>query len=197
MSINTRILASSGHLVEIHIAVCGLPYPPIYVLALMLPRNPVKEPLRARDFFCGTLLFMNENRSFTFFTLGLIVLIFVLNTVANIKFLYWELWWFDIMMHFLGGMFVAAASLYLYYHSSYITPLHKGAFFVLVFSLMAATFIGVLWELFEYSLELIRGEVNSVLFPRLTLSDTLGDLVMDMLGALIMGFLYIFLWQRK
>ncbi len=45
--------------------------------------------------------------------LGLIVAIAILHTVAIYFYLYYELWWFDILMHFVGGFWTVLFFLWL------------------------------------------------------------------------------------
>ncbi len=83
---------------------------------------------------------------------------------AMAEFLYWQYPWFDIPMHYLGGVtfgvFIAALSLH---RRDYIYVL-----------LLVLVFIG--WELFEFIFGVPR-EANYLL-------DTVIDLAMDTLGAL-------------
>lgn len=79
-------------------------------------------------------------------------------------FLYWRYEWFDIPMHYLGGIVIA----------SFLVPLiPRGRRFTLLFAALTL-FIG--WEVFEYIFGLPR-EANYPL-------DTAEDLLLDVLGAL-------------
>lgn len=84
--------------------------------------------------------------------------------------LYFYHWWYDVMMHFLGG-FAIASFLYIF------TNEWKQ---VLVGMLIIATG----WEIFEFVLhiELLNG-IKYVF-------DTIKDFVMDTLGALLVIYLY-------
>lgn len=100
-----------------------------------------------------------------------------LHTQAILHFLYWFYDWFDILMHFLGGLAIAVFLI-----GFFVTErraLLIGGFFALV--------IG--WEIFEYLFGLPR-ESAYVL-------DTIIDLVMDTLGgALAYAIAHKTLWRR-
>ena len=63
---------------------------------------------------------MNTKRYLLLYNFILIVLIAILNKAALSFFLYWKFWWFDIMMHFLGGLWIGGIVLWLYYLSGYV-----------------------------------------------------------------------------
>ena|SRR3989338_1591622 len=84
-------------------------------------------------------------------------------------FLYWRLWWLDIPMHFFGGMWAGLCGLWL------IT--RRGNSPSLALCLAFALFIGVAWEVFEYSEGIAASYHFSYPF------DTAKDIVLDLLGA--------------
>jgi hypothetical protein len=90
--------------------------------------------------------------------------------------------WFDIMMHFLGGLFVALSALWFFFESGYI-HLHKSIKNVVLVAVGSIILIGVSWEVFE----LLAGvpiENNFAL-------DTTIDAIMDGLGAALAAFIFI------
>ncbi len=106
---------------------------------------------------------------------GVLVLTGILNTIGTSLYLYWTVIWFDMIMHFLGGLFVSLFffSLFSFFRSglSYVEKLVLG----LVFSIL----VGLVWEYYE----LIIGvaDLRDVgYWP-----DTGMDIVMDTLGALV------------
>lgn len=111
----------------------------------------------------------------------LISLIASLHILALELYLYWLLWWFDILVHFLAGLWVGLMSLWIYYRSGFfIEPTHSisRAFLVAAFSIAV---ISILWEFYEI--------IIGVPFEENYVQDTILDLVMDALGASI-GFAY-------
>jgi hypothetical protein len=119
------------------------------------------------------------------------IIIFSSNAVALAYYLYWRIPWLDIPMHFLGGLWVGLSILWLYYESGYIhLPKDKrGRGSVLTLALAGTFIIGVLWEIFEFSLDtfIVFQEVYNI-------GDTLLDLFMDEVGALVAAM--VCLWMR-
>lgn len=106
---------------------------------------------------------------------GLAIVIALLHYLALTFSLYWTVWWFDIVMHFLGGFFVAAFSLYLVFVMRLIKmPVEDRVMFAFV-AIGAVVVIGLGWELWE----LLTG---LTLVLRDT-ADTLLDLLMDIIGG--------------
>lgn len=106
-------------------------------------------------------------------TLALIIVL--LDSLGQLLRLYWSVWWFDVLMHFLGG---AWAGLLLLSLSRYapkplrrFLPAEKHWFYYL-----AILAIGVGWEFYEVMVGLI---VTPEPYP----IDTSIDIVMDLLGA--------------
>ncbi len=85
---------------------------------------------------------------------------------------YLDFWWFDIVMHILGGAVVGGLCVALYVRMISQVSV-RGALLV---SVTAAVVIGVGWEIFEWYFDLIY-TVHYV-------TDTVTDLVMDMVGGL-------------
>lgn len=115
---------------------------------------------------------------------ALVCLIFVLHVVAIFFHLYWTLWWYDIILHFLGGVFLGLLVLWLRFFSGYFgTPPFISGFSTLLLVLSAAFFIGLGWEVFERML----GNTWSVEGYYL---DTATDIVFDVTGALASFYLF-------
>ena len=45
----------------------------------------------------------------------LVLMIGVINVVASYFHWYWSIWWFDMPVHFMGGVFVAMLTIYILY----------------------------------------------------------------------------------
>ena len=98
---------------------------------------------------------------------GIIVVVGVLHNIAVAFYLYWTIWWFDIMMHFLAGF--AGGLVMMWFFSP--TSIFRAVGFILVSVLI----IGVVWETWEYLADLVQ--------PINYWQDTIYDLVSDMVGA--------------
>ena len=107
--------------------------------------------------------------------------VFVVHCVASLGFdAYDRLPWFDVPMHVLGGLAIAYfidRSLWLVLppHASFPRRRHVEA--VLIFSLVCTG--AVLWELAEFLADRWAGTDSQI-----GLEDTLGDLLVGMLGGL-------------
>ncbi len=104
----------------------------------------------------------------------LIAAIAVINEIALYFHLFFQLWWFDAVLHFLGGVWVAFAALWVYFFSDYIKKRQYDSLTTFAVPILAVFFIGLLWELFE----VIIGTPVAV-----TSYDTVKDLIMDTLGG--------------
>jgi hypothetical protein len=108
---------------------------------------------------------------FLLFTLS-ITMLAVLHTTALIFSLYWVYLWLDIPMHILGGATVALG-----YQSRFMLGRFEETLtFGLCATIGAALTIGLLWEVYEFSV--------GPLLPGYVL-DTAIDLSMDVVGAII------------
>ena len=124
-------------------------------------------------------------RHLTWFLVFLIFFIWAINAVANKTHLYYLIWWFDIPMHMLGGLWVALTSLVIYYYTDWIKRKDRSALFVVAWVLASTFIIGIFWEVFEYSVEhFVKLNDNGVF-------DTLKDLLDDMIGAVVAAIIFI------
>jgi hypothetical protein len=115
------------------------------------------------------------SKSFLIFLLYFILLAYV---IGSFKSWFLTVWWFDIPMHFLGGVWLALLFL-LYFKKFFVNfDLYKNwrKFFIISGFVV---FIGIGWEIFEF-----------LIGAQMTLSDTLGDLFFDFFGGLAVSVLY-------
>jgi len=107
----------------------------------------------------------------------LALIIATLHVVAITFYLYWTIWWLDILQHFLAGLWIAL----LMFWFIYVLRLRMAAPFIttprafLMVTLAATLAIGISWEVFEY--------VVQVYFADNYVFDTISDLATDLVGA--------------
>ena len=110
---------------------------------------------------------------------GIGLIIAFLHLVAINFFLYWDLAWFDLMMHFLGGVWVSLLGFWI---MAFLTRTKefsiKSIIYIAVFFTVG---IGILWELFE------AGAGISFVGKDMW-GDTFSDLALDIVGGLVSGF---------
>jgi hypothetical protein len=109
----------------------------------------------------------------------LVLLITVLHFFSSAYNLYISLWWIDIPLHFLGGMFAAYFSVWLWFFWRG-EKLPAGIFSLMVGGAVA---IGLAWEIFEFSLRVTFS-------PEGYLLDTASDLLSDLAGAIFAYFIF-------
>ena len=107
------------------------------------------------------------------FIAAIIVLIAVLHYAAVALYLYWSYWWFDNVMHFLGGLAIGLFLYWFFYRSNIVSS--RQAPWALVIA--GTIVVGVGWEIFEYVMHFTYTSKESYVF------DTSLDLLMDLLGA--------------
>jgi len=133
---------------------------------------------------------MPFRKKFSRFIAGLIVFIFLLHSYALYSFLYWRVWWFDNVMHFLGGAWLALITAYFVFFSKRAVNIRLPMPAFLLAAVSFAALVGVGWELFEFCVDFLTGK-GGVGFNQLGLQDTMGDLFFDLLGGLAAGLVFI------
>lgn len=123
---------------------------------------------------------MQQTKEHVLKVLFILIWVLALTHLAAEQFsLYWTYWWFDVLTHFLGGAWLGLASLWLWYFSGHFGTRMPTRRAVLI-ALFAGLSIGLLWEVYEYSVWQFLGTG----LPNNYVADTLGDLAMDVVGAL-------------
>jgi len=120
----------------------------------------------------------------------LLAVVGILNYVAHYYHLYWSVYEFDSIVHFLGGATLSAFFLWLYFFSGFFKPQDRSLKYFFIIAIIGTIFIGVSWEIFE----LFLGEdvLQKTEYPY----DTMMDFIMDFLGAITIAF-YAFIKEEK
>ncbi len=133
---------------------------------------PPKKTSARRPFLCYDVPDTMLRITSVFFLISLSVLL-VLHVVALALHLYWQVWWFDIPMHLLGG-----ATVVLGLHTLAdirLTPRRLATSLPWVLAVVLS--VAVTWELFQYLTTEVPKDNYGV--------DTAGDILFGLLGALI------------
>jgi hypothetical protein len=105
-----------------------------------------------------------------------VVFIWCINMLANAFYWYSAMWWFDIPMHVLGGVFLALVAGALWFDRLVRLAPHDA----LVILLLFVVIVGLGWECFEYGVQaLIKGKQLA------HVPDSIKDLLMDTIGGTI------------
>lgn len=107
----------------------------------------------------------------------IIILIVLLNTFATSFYLYSTLWWFDIPMHFLGGVFTALLSLWFFVRVVPARFLPNTLWGWVITVLLSVFIVGLAWEMYELIVDLITGAGDYVYL------DAFSDLWNDLAGG--------------
>ena len=103
-------------------------------------------------------------------------LVALLHRYALEHFLYWHIWWFDLVMHFLGGLFIALIGLWLVRRFDLYKQV--GTDNLLLLDVVLFVFIiSAFWESFEFMFEItiLDGVQYGI--------DTAIDFLMSTIGA--------------
>ena len=114
-------------------------------------------------------------------TFALLFIIGFLDFLANTFYLYWTVWWFDMIMHFISGACVGMAAVLIwqfYFENKF------NIWAAIKIAIISAFVIGILWEFYELYFE-ITSFSDGVLYW----TDTSSDLLLDVSGG-ILGALY-------
>ena len=99
----------------------------------------------------------------------ILVMTALLHAAGLFLFLQWYFWWYDIMLHFLGGLWVALMFQWL--------AARQKATVLIIPTLLAVCLVGVAWEIFE----ILIGSPREANFA----FDTSLDILMDVIGGIL------------
>ena len=130
---------------------------------------------------------MNQKK-LSIYLASLILFIFVVNYVAVKFYWYSAIWWFDMPMHFLGGLWLGLAIIWLFSLKELSPPERPfgWAGFKLIFKIiLGVLFVGILWELFEIFIN------KSIAQNPFNILDTVSDMCFDLVGGSL-SIIYFF-----
>lgn len=112
----------------------------------------------------------------------LLYLILILHILGNILGWFYTVPNFDTLLHFLGGFWIAMASVY--FLKRYAKDLFRGHKLVEILFLVGVTMtIGFAWEFYEFLADSFI--FNKTLLMQQSITDTMTDLLADFVGALV------------
>jgi hypothetical protein len=117
----------------------------------------------------------------------------VFHWIGTIRLYYWTITWYDIPMHFFGGVWVALAALWVP-EMPLADRLRKGMFclFPSTGSILASVIaVGIAWEVYEVVFGIADVRMAGYAF------DTALDLVMDTLGGLAVAMIWWRMGKRE
>lgn len=107
---------------------------------------------------------------------------FILNSIGVWLSLYSILWWYDIPMHFLGGLFtnLLIISIFLRFKKTNNISVIN----LVIMSLIITLLIGLLWEGYEIFWDVFAGKKHIFI-------DSLSDIFFDLAGGVEAVFIYL------
>ena len=107
--------------------------------------------------------------------------------LGEVQDFYLKYWWWDIFLHMGSGLILGIFGFLLVYvmNEHEDLELHMKPSFVALFAFMFSIGIGAIWEIFEFTLDQTLGMTTQ----GNSLVDTMSDLIIDGIGALIISLL--------
>jgi hypothetical protein len=124
------------------------------------------------------------------FQLVVVVFVFLTLFLGSVGDLYHRVWWWDIVLHAGSGFLLGIVGwivLFLLIQTDRL-PRSIRPSLVCFFGVTFAVFVGVLWEIFEFAVDSIWPAVN-MMSHETGVSDTMHDLIVDTLGAILVGLM--------
>ncbi|MFZ6015112.1 MAG: hypothetical protein ACOYUZ_02025 [Patescibacteria group bacterium] len=121
------------------------------------------------------------------------VLLFVFHIIAIHLGFYAVFHWFDIPMHFAGGLLIGISAAYLVIQAEkrFLIQIHSLLVRIL-FIVMGVALIAMLWEISEFMFDLfLHTELQS------SIPDTMFDMILGLLGGFISAFFYSLYYHPK
>ena len=120
----------------------------------------------------------------------LMLLIFTANSLALAFHWYYSIWWFDMLMHFLGGLWEGLFFIWFFSspdigESLRLSPEPKNFTRLITKTVLFVLLIGVLWEFFEFFTN------NYIGSDPFNILDTVSDIFFDLAGGTF-AVLYFF-----
>jgi hypothetical protein len=139
----------------------------------------------------------------------IIVIFMYLGIFLSFQFkMYYKFFWWDDLLHFLSGLILGSISFIVVYKINHKYSMDISPFFVAFFSFAFAVSMGVIWEIMEFTGDVIFGSAHQkwdlseteILLGKAYqgsgLRDTMSDLILDSIGALISSISIYFIYGR-
>jgi hypothetical protein len=143
--------------------------------------------------------------------LEIVILIFIYAGIfLSIQYdLYYTFFWWDDLLHALSGIIMGFIGFLFVYKINYKFSMDISPLLVAVFSFTFAVTLGVIWEILEFSADVFFGSAHQKwdlsetekllgkIYQGSGLRDTMSDLIVDSIGALITSVYTYFMYKSK
>ncbi len=122
-----------------------------------------------------------------------LLFVFAALFLGEVRSYYQRIWWWDIALHTTSGLLMGILGFLLIYvlNASKTIAFSMTPRFIAFFAFMFAVAVGALWEIFEYSMDLIFGaNMQKAMFGDPSgLTDTMWDMIVNTIGAALISTL--------
>lgn len=101
-------------------------------------------------------------------------------------YLYWRFWWFDILTHFLGGLWISISFLWLFFQFGFTNIIKNHKNYNLAVAFLASLLVGLMWEAFEYYFGIVATDAANYVV------DTMTDISFDLIGGFVAYCVFLF-----
>lgn len=138
-----------------------------------------------------------------------IVFVFCALFLGTVAGFYAQFWWWDDLLHMFSGVILGLVGFLLVYYFNSRFSMNLSPFFVALFALTFAVFIGVMWEIYEFTADAIlgsnaqkwRADDTGFLLGRdyqgSAVRDTMSDLIVDVIGGLLASGYAYYLFKNE
>lgn len=127
------------------------------------------------------------------FELLAVAFVFASLFLGEVRGYYVRFWWWDVLLHTFSGFLLGIVGFLLVHvlNEKEEIGLHMNPGFVAFFAFLFAVGVGALWEVFEFAMDQLFGMnmQKAMLGDPAGLTDTMWDLIVDTLGALVISVL--------
>lgn len=121
------------------------------------------------------------------FEIVLVVFVYAAIFLGEMQQFYDKVWWWDKMLHSFSGLILGNVGFLIisYLNSNKKIDVSLSPVFVAFFTFCFAVAMGAVWEIYEFSMDKSFG----FHMQRNSLNDTMTDIILDTIGALVFAFL--------
>lgn len=125
----------------------------------------------------------------------LLIIFFIYSAIylGEVRDFYFRFWWWDTFLHFISAMALGIIGFAILLMLRKKEKISAKPFWISLFVFSFALSMGALWEIFEFAVDQIFG-TN---MQKSGLVDTMKDLIVDSIGALVVATTSYFYLKRK
>ena len=128
------------------------------------------------------------------FEFVIILFIYASLFLGEIHTYYTKFWWWDVVLHTSSGIALGFAGFLIMYILYYQDKIRAKPIWIAIFAFCFGIAIGAVWEIFEFAMD----QIFSLNMQKSGLIDTMWDLIVDSIGAMLISFIgYYYIKGKK